>query len=129
MEYTSKKYFQDTEFAIQWVYQLFQHYLDGQATDKEKRIIENWDSQTTKYNVTNHCIESGCQVVWQKIAQEFDFNSVTKKEIHIRKRKKLNLYNHAKYVVCSTAVLFLNVEFYYYVNMFFQDEEHSSLWF
>ncbi|MEO7976571.1 FecR domain-containing protein [Flavobacterium sp.] len=110
-----KKYFEDNQSAKLWVVELFARYFDGKATDKEKKAIENWNSEAgkTTYKATVEEIEKGCEKVWQSLSVEFGFGLTQEKPTVARKSKVIQLYNYAKYAV-AIVVIALGIGFYFY---------------
>lgn len=110
-----KKYFEDNQSAKLWVVELFSRYFNGKATDKEKKAIENWNSEAgkTTYKAAVEEIEKGCETVWQRLSVEFGFELILEKPMVARKSKVIQLQNYAKYAA-AVVVIALGIGFYFY---------------
>jgi len=67
--------FTQKHFALEWVAELFRRYFNGEATEKEKEIVETWDPQNTPapFKATPEQIEEGSNRIWKKLSAEFGF--------------------------------------------------------
>ncbi|PXY46879.1 FecR family protein [Flavobacterium hydrophilum] len=112
-----KKYFEDNQSAKLWVVELFARYFNGKATEKEKKAIENWNSEagSTTYKVTVEEIQKGCETVWQRLSAEFGFELTQEKPMIVRKSKVIQLQNYAKYAA-AVVLIALGTGFYFYNN-------------
>lgn len=116
MDKSNRKLFNDKQDTINWLAQLFERYTNGQATEKEKEIIENWnaDSGKTAYNATETEVKEGCNAIWQKLTVEFGFEQETPKPIV--KQKIIRLSPFIKYAVAATVILFAGIGTYFYTS-------------
>jgi transmembrane sensor len=112
----NKKYFEDNQSAKLWVVELFARYFNGKATEKEKKAIENWNSEAgnTTYKAPVEEIEKGCETVWQRLSFEFGFELIQEKTTIARKSKVIQLQNYAKYAAAAVVIIALGVGFYFY---------------
>jgi transmembrane sensor len=63
-----------SKFNLQHAYQLFQNYFSGNATDKEREIVETWNvpkEQKSKFSKSK--IEKDRVFVYNKLAERFEF--------------------------------------------------------
>lgn len=67
--------FMQKHFALEWVAELFHRYFTGEATEKEKEIVETWDPQNTPapFKATPEQIEEGSNRIWKKLSSAFGF--------------------------------------------------------
>lgn len=121
MENHNKKYFNDEQDPRLWIAQLFERYFSGNATEKEKQAIENWNPETSKtnYEATSEEIASGCETVWQRLSEEFAFSTTTVKPNPVRKPSVFQLQRYLRPV--AAAVVLLGIGFYFYNHV-----EHTS---
>ncbi|MFB9110319.1 FecR family protein [Flavobacterium gyeonganense] len=116
MDKSNRKFFNDKQDTINWLAQLFERYANGQATEKEKEIIENWnpDSGKTAYNATETEVKEGCNAIWQRLTVEFGFEQETPKPIV--KQKVIRLSPFIKYAVAAMAILFAGIGTYFFTS-------------
>ncbi|WP_281310422.1 FecR family protein [Flavobacterium flavigenum] len=116
MDKSNRKFFNNKQDTINWLVQLFERYANGQATEKEKEIIENWnaDSGETAYNATETEVKEGCNTVWQRLTAEFGFEQETTKPIVKQKVIRLNLF--IKYAVAAAVIVFAGIGTYFYTS-------------
>ncbi|WP_163401437.1 FecR family protein [Flavobacterium fluviatile] len=112
-----KKYFEDNQSAKLWVIELFARYFNGQATQKEKKAIENWNSEAgnTTYKAPVEEIEKGCETVWQRLSAEFGFDLNLEEPKIARKSRVIQLQNYARYAA-AIVVIAVGIGFYFYNN-------------
>lgn len=116
MDKSNRKFFNDKQNKINWLAQLFERYVNGQATEKEKEIIENWnaDSEATTYNATETEVKEGCNVIWQRLTAEFGFEQETSKPVV--KQKVIRLNSFIKYAAAAAVILFAGIGTYFYTS-------------
>ncbi|WP_417940822.1 FecR family protein [Flavobacterium sp. RS13.1] len=110
-----KKYFEDNQSAKLWVVELFARYFNGKATEKEKKAIENWNSEAgnTIYKAPVEEIQKGCETVWQRLSVEFGFELAQEEPKVARKSKVIQLHNYARYAA-AVVVITLGIGLYFY---------------
>ena len=63
-----------SKFNLQHAYQLFQNYFSGNATDKEREIVETWNApKEQKSKLSKSQIEKDRVLVYNKLAERFEF--------------------------------------------------------
>lgn len=116
MDKSNRKFFNDKQDTINWLAQLFERYANGQATEKEKEIIENWnpDSGKTAYNATETEVKEGCNAIWQRLTVEFGFEQEIPKPIV--NQKVIRLSPFIKYAVAAMVILFAGIGTYFFTS-------------
>lgn len=116
MQNNNQNYFDDDQSARLWITQLLARYFNGHSTNKEKRAIENWDSEASKanYEATPQEIEAGCEKVWQRLSEQFAFTVTEEKSKVAKKSRVRQLQHYIQYAVA--AVILLGIGFYFYNN-------------
>jgi transmembrane sensor len=116
MDYNNKKYFQSNQSAVIWVHKLFERYNHGLATDKEKKIIENWNPEINNviYDISDESVKSNCDAIWLRLSENFDFNGIEKKMVDNAVEKKIQLYRYTKFLVAASLIFFMGLSFYFF---------------
>lgn len=117
MENSNKDYFNDDQSGRKWITQLFTRYFNGQSTEKEQKAIENWnpDSSKINYEATPQEIEAGCETVWQRLSDQFDFAIPKEQPKVVKKTRVIQLQQYVQYAAAA-AVLLMGIGFYFYNN-------------
>lgn len=110
-----KKYFENNQSAKLWVVELFARYFNGKATDKEKKAIESWNAEAVKttYKATVEEIEKGCETVWQRLSDEFGFESAQEKSRVVKKPRIIQMQHYIPYAAAAVVIL-MGIGFYFY---------------
>ncbi|MBP1676436.1 MAG: iron dicitrate transport regulator FecR [Bacteroidetes bacterium] len=89
---------------------LLQRYYNGQATPKEKQIIDAWDAQSAwekhRIKVNNRKMDAACDEVWNNISSQLHFE---KKHKTIRPGQLFHRYAAAAvlFILLGGGILFL----------------------
>ncbi|WP_310554520.1 FecR domain-containing protein [Flavobacterium sp.] len=114
MKDNTKKYFRNKESALHWVHELFERYFQGEATEKEKKIVEKWDPeiQNFNYKISDASAQKICDDIWLKLSENFDFDN--EMVFENTKVRKIQWHRYSKFSVAASITFFMGLGFYFF---------------